>query len=130
MERIKLRFPWEVPRLDTEEELRDFWDTHDITEEYMGYCLNSEHVYVPSGNYQVHYIIENIPAVNVWDNDGTPTSSFYEDHVKESLQELKDSLVKFTSLHPDKIKNDRQVNIDFRTKKVKSNPDSNRNCSR
>jgi hypothetical protein len=124
MERIKLRFPWEVPRLDTEEELRDFWDTHDITEEYMNYCFNSEHIYVSSGDYQVHYMIEYIPALNLWDANGTLISTSYEDHVEESLQKLKDSVVKFTSLHPDKIKNDRQVNIDFRTKKVKSKADS------
>jgi hypothetical protein len=124
MERIKLRFPWEVPRLETEEELRDFWDTHDITEEYINYSLNSEHIYVPSGIYQVHYIIKNIPALNLWDKSGILISSSYEDHVEESLLKLKDSLVKFTSLHPDKIKNDRQVCIDFQTKKVKSNPKS------
>ncbi len=34
--KIPIRDPSEVPNLATEKEAREFWDTHEVTEEYLG----------------------------------------------------------------------------------------------
>jgi hypothetical protein len=117
MNRIKLRFPWEVPKLDTEEELRDFWDTHEHTDEFTSYLVNSEQFFVSSEQSKILFIIENIPAIKEWESDGTLISSSYESHIEESLLDLKKRLSEFVTNHSVAVGQDKIIYVDFVSRK-------------
>lgn len=119
MDRIKLRFPWEVPKLDTEEELRGFWDKHEHTDEFISYLVNSEQLSVSSGHRKILFIIENIPALKEWASDGTLISSSYESHIEESLFDLKKRLLEFANNNFSAVEQDKIVYVDFVSRKSK-----------
>jgi hypothetical protein len=54
--RTKLQFPWEIPELETEQDIRDFWDTHEVTETLLEYSLAVESFEVIADNHAIKYL--------------------------------------------------------------------------
>jgi hypothetical protein len=118
--RTKLQFPWEIPELVTEQDIRKFWDTHEVTETLLEYSLAVESFEVIADNHAVNVNIENIPAIRLWTSKGTLISSCYESHIEKSLEELKNRVSEGIRTYSEKVVKSRRLHIDFKTKKVKT----------
>jgi hypothetical protein len=111
--RKKLHFPWEIPNFASEDALRDFWDSHEITDELLGYSKVCELTEIFVGEFKITFEIKNIPAITNWRPDGVLISSRYEDHVEEKLDKLKRSLADFSEKNLVLVDKSRVIEIDF-----------------
>ncbi len=118
--RTKLHFPWEIPELEIEQEIRDFWDTHEVTETLLEYSLAVESFEVIADNHTVNVCIENIPSIRLWTSEGKLVSSCYESHIEKSLEELKNRVIAGIKTYAEKVVKSRRLHIDFKTRKVKT----------
>ena len=74
-EKIPVRSPSEVPDLATEKEVREFWDTHEITEEYLK---------------SAGPVTEDLPPVQPRTARTRPIAVRFDEDVLERLKQLAD----------------------------------------
>jgi hypothetical protein len=115
--RKKLEFPWEVPDFGSERELRDFWESHEITDTYRNFYRTTESFEIKLNQFTVKFVFVAIPVLRKWNSDGQLISSRYEDHVSQKLAELKEKLKAFASKEAKTMRKDMTIVIDFVTQK-------------